>query len=295
MRYESDGRVWFDGGAEDWERILGETWDSYVDPIEKLFYHARQKKSEADRNDILRPWFNTLARPDGHSLVVSGVQKFYSDPDGLYCRMMAYETGRDAYIENRKTGGAGICNQPEYQFCINEMMQRQTQTKKTPHVLDHGAGAGNTTVGILARNLNITAYDYYTPHKKMLTLSIGKYGPLFDLAPEKYRFIDAAVCKVDECGKFDLVISQDVMEHLIDPLDEVKRVHSVLNDDGLLLMGTFFNSCNGNDPQHLTEHDKYQDWEMWFREVEEVGFVKCCTDGNGVNKVWRKKKCQTEI
>lgn len=284
MRYEHNNEVYYDGGSDIWEEVLGETWESYVDTVVKLYEYERSKKEIVDRNDILRPWFNTLCRPDGVNLTPEGLSKFYSMRDGLYCRMLAYEMGKEEILKCREHVAKYLFEQQEYQFVISHAKRSDGPT----YALDHGAGMCHTSLGLLGVGFNVTVYDYDTPHKQAFLKALGKYGKDRGYVVEAIRFYDAAKYRVDECGQFDLIISQDVLEHVENPVDEVTRLHRALREGGLLLMGTFFNSCNGHDPQHLCEHDRFQDTSLWFSTVESIGLTPIFQDKNGVNKVWRK-------
>lgn len=273
-----------DGGEQVWREVLRMPWEDYVDSVVKIA--KRNPAGEYDRNYVLRPWFNTVVRPDGREILPRGLDNFYSNPDGLYCRVMAYETGRDDIIQNLLKKSEFWLGLPEYKCIVSHLLAVEDEA---PRVLDHGCGLCHTSLGLLKKRIDVTMYDYDIPSRRAVIKSVGLYGHNYGMYPEQLRFIHAGVHGVDEAGSFHAVISQDVLEHLPHPDIEVKKFNRMLRPGGLLLMGTFFNSCNGQDPQHLFENDKYQDTDLWFNVVAEAGFEPYLKDVNGVLKVWRKK------
>lgn len=284
-----DGALIGDGGPDTWESVLHMPWEDYVDPIVKILGRAPEEH-RTDRNYVLRPWFNTVARPDGVHLLDGGVDRFYSLPDGLYCRMLAYEIGRDRVIGRLLgLGNRILCEREEYSYLMAWATDQLQKTKRTARVLDHGCGMCHVSLALLGAGLAVTMYDHDIPARHVIMKALGQYGATYHgLRPERLRFVHAGLHKVDECGEFDMIISQDVLEHLLDPEDEVRRFAAILRKGGKLLCAPFFNSCSGNDPQHLFENDKYQDDKLFHGMIENVGFIPCKSDVNGVLKVWER-------
>jgi hypothetical protein len=76
------------------------------------------------------------------------------------------------------------------------------------------------------------------------------------------------------------------MEHLADPVQEVELLAQCARPGTLLVMSTFFNSCNGADPSHLQENDIYQDTALWFSIVRNKGWLPYKSDPRGCLKVF---------
>jgi SAM-dependent methyltransferase len=73
--------------------------------------------------------------------------------------------------------------------------------------------------------------------------------------------------KVYEDKKYDLVCSTEVIEHLANPLDTIKELLSHLNEDGYLLLMTYF---------HPSDDDKFVKW-FYIKDMTHIGFFSMKT------------------
>jgi hypothetical protein len=66
------------------------------------------------------------------------------------------------------------------------------------------------------------------------------------------------------------VICREVLEHLEDPFETVKKLRSYLKNDGLLFLSESFSSVNKNFPTHLRSNLKYVNKTIEL--IVEIGF-----------------------
>jgi 2-polyprenyl-3-methyl-5-hydroxy-6-metoxy-1,4-benzoquinol methylase len=82
--------------------------------------------------------------------------------------------------------------------------------------------------------------------KELRELVAGKFHEKSNIS-----FVDDDICNSKlEKGKFDLICSWDVLEHLHDPLGAFQNVHSLLSDDGVAIhdYNPFFSIIGGHSP-----------------------------------------------
>jgi len=90
---------------------------------------------------------------------------------------------------------------------------------ETPRVLD--IGAGNAQLGVvLSERYDMANYDVIEPDEKVTS----KYGDWV-----KKRFSDISELQI---GNYDLVVMNQVLEHVFDPLDLLQSVYNLLTSEG---------------------------------------------------------------
>lgn len=272
--------------AADWEYILtGKSYKEYVQPVVDAYATAREGAGTLDRNDVLRPAFNRLAGKP-YERIANGVNEFYGNTGEMFARMIAFEIGEVDCLTNGV--GLGLHYWREYEYSLALGMAAARFGWLGLNMLDHGAGRCH--MSLAASYLGITKVsvrDYDIPARRLLqhgmaSYSKNMYRPYWDL------FLDPEEPFVVRDGGYNLVISMDVLEHVADPVLELDRIYKAMAPGGILLLGTFFNSCDGKDPQHLDEHAKYQDTQLWASVVSEIGFRVVGRDPRGVEKVYEK-------
>ncbi len=279
-----------------WEEVLGEPWEDYVKPVKDKMAELLATNGEGnfDKNDILRDDFNRRAGPEGNRSV-EGINAFYGDPQGVYARWVALGMGTDNVLENTYNSGVALLKNERGRNLAWGMVQNRFEDRPTRFLLDHGCGQMQISMAMLIndRDSFMVCYDHGIPARKLLAKAIDKYLPY----SVNSRFL---FCPVGEDDPFDLsdadqrarkyhyVYTADVLEHLVDPLGEIKKIHDAMVSNGVMYMGTFFDSCQGHDPQHLDEHKAYQDCEHWFTLVEEVGFNRAIADQPSAWKTFTK-------
>lgn len=273
----------------DWQRFLsGMSWEHFVQPIVEAYAKLEAEKGVGnfDRNDVLRPDFNLRARGAEGKLFEYGVVNFYKDWRGLFARIRAYETGKEHCLTNAVVrAGEQLFTNPEYRYIADYLDGVRLSEGRRPTVLDHGAGLCWSSMYLASLGFDVVMHDWPIPSFNLMAYlgSLNFHGHFNSTSPRGTRDIGGAAAY-----EYDAIITMDVLEHVINPIDQLGQLAAQLRKGGRLLMGTFFDSCQGKDPQHLEEHKRYQDTSVWFGEVEALGLRLCFKDANGVEKVWEK-------
>lgn len=91
-------------------------------------------------------------------------------------------------------------------------------------VLDWGCGRGHVTLLLKQRGANVTACD----------VAVGVAGPLLELAGQRVIALEHDCVLPFEGGRFDVVVSFGVLEHVPSDVDSLVEIRRVLKDGGLL-------------------------------------------------------------
>jgi len=139
------------------------------------------------------------------------------------------------------------------------------------HVLDFGSGFGGKCMSLVSTDYDVVFCDIPSPHteviRKMLDI-INLPTARFHDKPFRYRF--------------DTIVTDQVMEHLYDPLYIVRQFHDALFSGGTLLMDYWFENSGGMIAEHLASNNVFGDDDYWNRCVESIGFNR--TD----RRIWVK-------
>ena len=57
--------------------------------------------------------------------------------------------------------------------------------------------------------------------------------------------------------KYDVIISLEVIEHVVDPVDFLKFIHSMMNEDGFLFISECFDGIYDVWPTHILQHEEF--------------------------------------
>lgn len=137
--------------------------------------------------------------------------------------------------------------------------------KNGSNVLELGCGNGNLINSIAEHCPNlgkITAVDYYNQPEKL---------------NDKLEFIKHDLENFNLSGNFDLVILNQVLEHIKDPLGLLLKIKKVLNRHGrIMIVVPNRNGFNNEARVYLPEHGKH--YFLWDREslqfsLERIGFA----------------------
>jgi len=120
-----------------------------------------------------------------------------------------------------------------------------------PFILDGGAGFGQYVFYLsnLIPNASITGVDVKKEQIEDCNNFFSKIGKA-----ESVAFEYADLTKFSPNKKFDLVISVDVMEHILDDVAVFKNFYSAMNTNGMLLIST--PSDQGGSDVHDHDHDE---------------------------------------
>lgn len=265
-----------DISEDDWIDVLGCSFDEYVEPIKQKYLSLPQG---SDRNDILRETFNNMAGSI-ENRNIEGIKNFYSCD--LYSRLSAYEMPKENVL-TLYGNSYDILNSEEANCkAIREVAEK---TDGVFSFFDHGFDKGHFALSVAATypKSSVIMYDIYSPTRQVIKNAINKY-----LQGYNVKIIWANEVDIIDCGIFDVVNSQEVLEHIYDPVNEVIKISNIIVKGGLFHMSTFFDSNNGRDPAHLDENKKFQNSELWFQEVEKCGFKRYGYDPRGHLKIFKR-------
>jgi len=262
----------------------GMTYTDYVEPV-GLAYAQGAK----DRNDILRPEFHRIMEKHG-GITQDALDEFYGDDFGMFARVIAYESGGENCVRNA-FNAAGTASVEEGIGMAATLAYNAFSSGKR-YVFEHGCGMYRDALTVqrfMHNKARVVTYDYDIPFRRLFLDALWQLHPELWVTSHFIRpnSLRDYVDKLDH-PIYHLVVSNEVLEHVLDPAAEVALLIRMLKPGGFLMMSTFFNSCEGKDPQHLEAHVPYQDSELWFRTVEAFGVERYAQDPRGVYKVWRK-------
>jgi len=109
------------------------------------------------------------------------------------------------------------------------LQQRMNLTKK--NCLDIGCGSGGTSIALAQNGAQVTALDHNAARVNLLKARLGQESAIQVLHTDAHtlQFPDQ---------QFDLVILQDVIEHLPKPQEALNEIYRVLKTGGLLYFST---------------------------------------------------------
>jgi len=266
----------------DWAFVLdGVSYDEYVRPVVDRY---RQLGPTADRNDAFRDFFNSVGGTVNER-DLRGVARFYSDWGGIYCRLLAFESIKNGTLRDLMLSGRDRFTESAHATALQAVKSRFNWPSSRLVALDHGCGPCPIGLFLLSEGFRVIFHDYCTPNRRVIQLGLRSYLPEF---ADRASFLWVGKSFVSSEGPYHFAVSTDVLEHVPDPVAELSRIAQSMVPGGILMLGTFFNSCNGHDPSHLDEHARFQDTALWFSEVEKCGFRLYAKDANGCEKVFER-------
>jgi len=145
------------------------------------------------------------------------------------------------------------------------------QYKNGADILDAGSGFGQYSYYLSnqCKKNKILGVDVKTEQVEDCNKFFSKIGK-----SDRVKFEYADLTKFDKTKDFDLILSVDVMEHILEDVDVFKNFHKALKDNGMLLVST---------PSDQGGSDVHDDHEHSFID-EHV------RDGYGVTEIEEKLK-----
>jgi 2-polyprenyl-3-methyl-5-hydroxy-6-metoxy-1,4-benzoquinol methylase len=116
------------------------------------------------------------------------------------------------------------------------------QFAEGPRVYEHGHGVGSTAILFERHGLETTLGDVSSAYRDFARTRL-------EARRLPARFVDLTEQQPEE-GAFDAVVSLDVLEHVPDPVGEVRRLRALLRPGGLLALNVAFGR-NPATPEHL--------------------------------------------
>ena len=178
----------------------------------------------ANKGELVRQAWNVI-RP----YKSEGIREFYQTTDAY-----VYDLVADHLTPSRR----------EFTRVIVEYLKKC----KPETVLDFGVGTGDDAIAINKMGLNVVSYD--VP------------GLTFEYAKWRYAREGLAVRSVnilDAEEVFDAIISVEVLEHLLKPLDTLKMLSKHLQPDGRMLITQSFGLTGQEFPAHVPTNRIYDD------------------------------------
>lgn len=129
-------------------------------------------------------------------------------------------------------------------------------------VLDFGAGIGTLTMLLAKSGIDVSYYD--------LSGKTSEYAQKrFEIHGIKPRIYLDNIDSIE--GKFDIIVANDVFEHLENPISYVEKLSNMLNDGGYFFMQNAF-FVDENYPMHLKETALQAD--TFYFDLRKLGLNK---------------------
>lgn len=283
---------------QDFHEFFGMTWEEYTAPIRKIVEQLKRDGQRIDRPWVCRDSFNKITLPrDQQSRDPQGyfpetkrdprsVRMFYGSD--FYSRTLMYDPFESSMsIKSLFEEGTKVVVDAPYENGLMHVCSRFGE--QNVRVLDYGHSMGRVIAGLMGiapRVQVFVACDIRCKAREFLESMFKKYVQGTNYVFEHKEYSEKWL--VSNHGPFHFVNCTDVLEHCHNPEDEIKRIANVMVDGGIINLGTFFNSCKGEDVTHLEETELYQDTDLWFSKVYGAGFELYGRDMNGVEKLFRK-------
>ena len=290
-----------DATNEDWIACTGMTYEEYVAPLVKELKDKELVSVHHDRPELFRDRFNALVRNRGEDLHTLCAE-FYTDD--LYSRINALELGCVDIVRAAlgHVGSKVIAGQLEDKEWPNTIAQvfpglqlALDRFGMGLSILDHGFGRGTTglPIALMLPRAKVILYDFDTPTRRVLQRAVERM-PVFD----NVRFVypnstdGANTLQILDSRKFHYVTSTDVMEHIPEPLGELKRLSKLVHMKGVVRFSVYFNGDNERDPSHLKENEdvyNYSD-QCWVDDCKTVGGLDLVEETSRWNDVFSKER-----
>lgn len=271
-----------DTDAKDWKAALGVSKSIYEQEIADSYAELAKTGKPFDRDDIQRDTFNAMVPPDKYG-DPKALEAFYTSE--LFSKLLVYEAPENDLLQSIIQSGIQAATQEGEPLGVALQWLRQEFGEEIC-AIDNGFGSGYLGLGISAQmpKAHVRMLDFPTPPRVVLAKALEKYWPGHDVKIEKVGDPTNALLLSESSVHF--IISHEVLEHTADPIAELAVMRRALVKGGLLWLSTFFNSCEGKNPSHLTSHDHFQDCDLWFSEVRKAGFAHFYADPRGVPKLF---------
>lgn len=136
---------------------------------------------------------------------------------------------------------------------VKKEIRKWAKSNTSANVLDAGSGFGQYSYFIsgLNKNYKVKGVDVKTEQIEDCNNFFGKIGR------DNANFAFADLTKFSEPNKYDLIISVDVMEHILEDVEVFKNFHASMKKGATLIIST--PSDQGGSDVHDHDHDHDHD------------------------------------
>ncbi len=114
---------------------------------------------------------------------------------------------------------------------FNDWMVSQFDSHLVEPILEIGAGNGNLTEKLLARNLKVTATDVSDEHLRTLQEKFARHKQLITI-----DFYDLESTEGQTSNKYNTILLTNVLEHTKNPTQALSRLAENLNKNGKIII-----------------------------------------------------------
>jgi SAM-dependent methyltransferase len=164
--------------------------------------------------------------------------------------------------------------------CVVELLaQNCSKKKKSLDFLEVGCGEGFVLSSALAKGWNVSGVDYQSAPVQAFNPDVLSRVVAADPNAYLSDLIEKGVRK-------DILVLQNVLEHVLHPEDLLRKLQQLLNDDGCLLVQV---PNDFSDLQALASQQGRIDRDYWFLPPQHLNYF------NGQNLVNVAKSCGFDI
>src|SRR4051794_27733665 len=147
-------------------------------------------------------------------------------------------------------------------------------------VLAYGDGIGTDSIALAHAGYRVTYFDL-----PGVTSEFARFRFAHE-APAEINAVDRPE-ELPE-GAFDAIVCVEVLEHLPDPLEAMRRLHSLLVEGGVALITESFESVGPDFPSHLESNTQYAGHT--HQMMESIGFASTWFNADPINRPMEFRK-----
>ncbi len=163
--------------------------------------------------------------------------------------------------------------------CVVELLAQNCGKKRALDFLEVGCGEGFVLSSSMAQGWNVTGVDYQSAPVQAFNPDVMSSVVATDPNVYLNEMIENDVRK-------DVIVLQNVLEHVLHPEDLLRKLQHLLNDDGCLLVQV---PNDFSDLQALASQQGRIDRDYWFLPPQHLNYF------NGLNLVSVAKSCGFEV
>ena len=213
-----------------------------------------------DKKDILKKFCSELMQT-GYNVNVD-CTKYNVSPHIYNQEMINLYSKSDAFVYELLVGSLKKESIKKNNFIIKKI-NKYLNSKDKINILCFGDGIGSDSLNFTKSGYSVTYFDIEGKISDFarLNFKLNKVDNLIQTIFKNSHLLENA---------YDVVICREVLEHLEDPFETVKKLRSLLKNDGLLFLSESFSSVNKNFPTHLSSNLKYVNKTIEI--IVEIGF-----------------------